>query len=187
MADELKQRRPLLLFSALHGCFSARYLQYVSFASLLFYYEIGFVCESVQSLKTDTKWGKYFSSENSTEWCFLCHDGSNFFLTAMLLFSAPNTFISVPPFLPLKKKHVFKRKGIRCFSTILITEVSVWRALESRSCCDSFSLLKISTRGFYSFFFFFPVSPDLHLPNLAQWLMAEGQLWKWWDEARGTD
>lgn len=62
---------------------------------------------------------------------------------------------------------------MRCFSTILITAVSVCAALESRRYCDSCSLLKISTRGFYSFSFF----PRLHLPNLAQWLMAEGQLW----------
>lgn len=87
-------------------------------------------------------------------------------LTAVLLFSAP--FITVPLF--CQTKTFFKRKGMRCFPPILITEVSVCQALGCRRRCDSCSLLKISTRGFYFFFW-------LHLPNLAKWLMAEGQLW----------
>lgn len=77
-------------------------------------------------------------------------------LTAVLLFSAP--FITVPLF--CQTKTCFKRKGMRCFPPILITEVSVCQALGCRRRCDSCSLLKISTRGFF-FFFFLTASAQL--------------------------
>lgn len=82
-------------------------------------------------------------------------------------FSALNTFITVPLF--CQTKTFFKGKGMRSFSPILITEVSVCGA---RMQTLLWQLLFI--KDFHSRFLLFFW---LHLPNLAQWLMAEGQLW----------
>lgn len=94
-------------------------------------------------------------------------------LTAVLLFSAP--FTTVPLF--CQTKTFFKRKGMRCFPPILITEVSVCRALGCRRRCDSCSLLKISTRGFYFFFLFFLTASA----QLGTMIDGKGATVKWWD------
>lgn len=151
--------------------FFSVYLQIVSTTLLLFYYESGLVCESVQSVRTCRRWSKYFSYENPREqWdimniCLVPCELKLFCvyfskLTAVLLFSAP--FTTVPLF--CQTKTFFKRKGMRCFPPILITEVSVCQALGCRRRCDSCSLLKISTRGFYFFLTFFSdcICPTWH-------------------------
>lgn len=92
------------------------------------------------------------------------------------VFSAFNTFITVA--LLCQTKTFFKRKGMRCFSTILITAVSVCAALESRRYCDSCSLLKILTRGFYSFPFFFPPTASAQLGTMID---GRGATVKWCD------
>lgn len=90
----------------------------------------------------------------------------------------------------IKKKE--KKKGIRCFSPILIAKVKlVWSCsmrweLATAARCDRCSLLKICAGSFFlvifSCFFYFS---DGVRPTLAQWLMAVGAsltYWRWWDD-----
>lgn len=122
---------------------------------------------------------------------FLCRDCPNFCASTFpnclhrcfLKFSHFYRRTSILP-----DKNILKRKGMRCFSTILITAVSVCEAPESRRFCDSCSLLKISTWGFFTLFLSF-FSPPTASAQLGTMIDGRGATLKWWDRihpARST-